>query len=77
MSQEDLTLGNTGEKQSENTSSNTPKFLKRILLNSKKYRAKIDILSVILKDDGAYSAEEVDDMLEKFLKKEIKRAKNK
>lgn len=46
----------------------TFKFTKKQLLKSKKYVNRQDVLNALLKDDKAYSFEEVDNILEKFYK---------
>lgn len=44
------------------------KFSKSQLLKSKKYVDRRDALSALLKDDEAYTFEQVDEILEKFYK---------
>lgn len=83
MSTEEFTSGNSGEETSQETSevtvtqetTSTPKFLKKAILASKKYRKYVDILTVKLEKDVTYSAEEIDDIVKKFLKREISRKK--
>lgn len=47
------------------------KFTKEQILASKKYSNRRDALGVILKDDGLYSIEQVDELLTKFLKGKV------
>ncbi len=47
-------------------------FSKSRILSSKKYQKKKDVLSVLLEDGKTYSLKQVDDILNKFLKKEVK-----
>ena len=46
-------------------------FSKEQLLKSKKYRNRRDALGVILADDKMYSKEDVDSLLEKFMKGKV------
>lgn len=48
------------------------KYTKESILNSKKYSERKDILSVILKEDEEYTSNDIDDILNKFMKGEIK-----
>lgn len=48
------------------------KYTKESILNSKKYSERKDILSVILKEDEEYTLNDIDDILNKFMKGEIK-----
>lgn len=48
------------------------KYTKESILNSKKYSERKDILSVILKEDEEYTSHDIDDILNKFMKGEIK-----
>ena len=44
------------------------KFSKKQLVSCKKYLKYIDILNTLLKDDTSYTFEEVDEVLNKFMK---------
>lgn len=44
------------------------KYTKESILNSKKYSERKDILSVILKEDEEYTSNDIDDILNKFMK---------
>lgn len=47
-------------------------YTKRDILISEKYKNKRDILNVILKDNAYYTLEDINKLLETFLKKEVK-----
>lgn len=47
-------------------------FTKQQWLNSKKYLAHGDVLSSMLKDGSLYSNEEVENLIEKFMKGQVK-----
>lgn len=47
-------------------------FSKEQILKSVNYRERRDLLSVLLKDDQQYSLAEVDQTIEKFMKKRVK-----
>lgn len=49
-----------------------PKFTKKELLASKKYRHKQDLVSALLADDATYTLAEVDKKIENYLNKEVK-----
>ncbi|ABX43316.1 hypothetical protein [Lachnoclostridium phytofermentans] len=51
---------------------NVPMFTKEQLLSSKRYNDKKDIISAILHDERLYSREEVDALIEKFMKGKVK-----
>lgn len=57
------------DKKSEEITLN--KFSKNQITNSKKYRKRRDLLNAILKDKQ-YSMDEVDVLIEKFMKGEVK-----
>lgn len=44
------------------------KYTKESILNSKKYSERKDILSVILKEDEEYTSNDIDNILNKFMK---------
>lgn len=48
------------------------KFTKESLLNSKKYKNRKPILSVLLEDGKSYSVKEVDIIVDKYMKSEVK-----
>lgn len=48
------------------------KFTKSQILKSKRYRDRVDLINALLKDDVKYSLEEVDKMIDKFMKKAVK-----
>lgn len=47
-------------------------FAKEQLLKSKKYTDKKDLLNVLLEEGKTYTAKAVDDLIDSFLKKEVK-----
>lgn len=48
-----------------------PTFTKAALIKAKKYEEQRDILSALLKDDREYTAAEVAEMVENFLKGKV------
>lgn len=58
------------DKKSEEITLN--KFSKNQITNSKKYRKRRDLLNAILKEDKHYSMNEVDVLIETFMKGEVK-----
>lgn len=48
-----------------------PTFTKAALIKAKKYEEQRDILSALLKDDQEYTAAEVAEMVENFLKGKV------
>ena len=48
------------------------KFSKSSIINSARYINKRDAINVVLKDNQKYTLKEVDEMLEKFYKTEVK-----
>lgn len=48
------------------------KFSKNQITNSKKYRKRKDLLNAILDKNKHYSMDEVDRLIEKFMKGEVK-----
>ncbi len=48
------------------------KFTKEQLLNSKQYAEKRDVLAAVLADEKAYSLEDADKLIEKFMKGKVK-----
>lgn len=49
-----------------------PKFTKKQLIDSNKYKKRKDLLTSLLNDDEQYSIKEVDDLIEKFMKGKVK-----
>ena len=49
-----------------------PTFTKENLVKSERYKNQRDILNALLKDDKVYTLKEVDNLIETFLKKEVK-----
>lgn len=47
-------------------------FTKEKILSAKRYRNRVDLLGVILKDGKDYTFDEVDSLLENFMKGEVK-----
>lgn len=48
-----------------------PTFTKAALLQAKKYEEQRDLLNALLKDDREYTASEVADLVENFLKGKV------
>lgn len=46
-------------------------FSKNQILSSKKYRDRKDLINVLLSDDNSYSLDEVDDLIDKFMKGKV------
>lgn len=61
-----------GAKESKETIAKEKKFTKNSLINSEKYKSKKDLLKVLLKDDGKYSFEEIEKIIEEYLKRKVK-----
>jgi hypothetical protein len=57
---------------SEETASKEPGYTKQQFLGSVKYKDKKDLLRALLVDDKSYTANEVEQLLNGFLKKEAK-----
>lgn len=49
-----------------------PTFSKRAFLKSEFYRGKEDLINTLLADDKFYTTDEVDDLIDKFLKGKVK-----
>lgn len=48
------------------------KYTKDQILSAKKYKHNKDVVNVVLKDDQLYTLEEVDKLIEKFMKGKVK-----
>ena len=59
------------KKKTENIKENVVRYSKEQLLNSKRYSNRRDALGVILADDKKYTIEDVDSLLEKFMKGKV------
>nr|DAM85478.1 MAG TPA: hypothetical protein [Caudoviricetes sp.] len=46
-------------------------FTKEQLLNSSKYKNRVDLLNVLLVDDKQYSLSEVEEKINKFMKRSV------
>ena len=46
-------------------------YSKEQIISSKKYSNRKDILNVLLKDDEEYSFSRIDEIIEKFMNKEV------
>ena len=49
-----------------------PKFTKEQILDSKKYSNRRDVLVAILDDEKSYTLEQIENLLEKFMKGKVK-----
>lgn len=47
-------------------------FTKEQIISSKKYRDRKDLINVLLKNGQSYSLNEVDDLIENFMKGKVK-----
>lgn len=56
----------------ESTTVTEKKFTKESILNSKKYKNRKPILTVLLKEGSTYSIKEVDVIVDKYMKSEVK-----
>lgn len=56
----------------ENKKVDVIKFYKENIINSKKYANRKSILKVLLLEDTQYSLEEVEEILNKFMAREVK-----
>lgn len=52
--------------------SKNPAYSKQQILLAKKYRHRKDILNVLLEDVNKYTMQQVDELLEKFMKGKVK-----
>lgn len=50
---------------------NLSMFTKAQIINSKKYRNRRDLLAAILEEDKNYSVEQVNILIDKFMKSEV------
>lgn len=62
------------EKVEEKTTTKVVKntFTKESIINSNKYSNRKDLLNGLLKDDKEYTFEQVDEMIDKFMKGKVK-----
>lgn len=51
---------------------NKVKFTKKQILEAKKYQIRKDLLMVLLSEEKQYSFDEVDKVIQGFMKKEVK-----
>ena len=49
-----------------------PKFSKKALVNSKRFRNECDLVSALLEDGNEYTISEVEDMIAKYMKGKVK-----
>ena len=61
----------TKKKKTETTEVKETKFSKEQILASEKYANRRDALNVLLAADGTYTVEQVDSLLEKFMKGKV------
>lgn len=59
------------KKKTENIQQNVVLYSKEQILNSKRYSNRRDALGVILADDKMYTKEDVDSLLEQFMKGKV------
>lgn len=63
---------NKKDETKVNEKDETTKFYKKQLVASKKYSRYKDLLNAVLKDDSTYSIDEVDELIENFMKGKVK-----
>lgn len=61
---------NLSEKKTEKAE--VVKFSKGQILTAKKYKHNKDVVNVVLSDDQVYTLEDVDKLIEKFMKGKVK-----
>ena len=59
-------------KKPKITAAEAVKFSKEKILTFQKYYNRVDLITALLDDDKEYSEKEVDQIMEKFLKEEVK-----
>jgi len=63
---------NKKDETKVNEKDETTKFYKKQLVASNKYSRYKDLLNAVLKDDSTYSIDEVDELIENFMKGKVK-----
>lgn len=58
-------------KSDEENNEQESLFTKEQLLNSAKYKNRVDLLNVLLADNKQYSLSEVDEQINKFMKRRV------
>lgn len=59
------------KKKEAASAASEPKFAKEVLVTSKRFIDKRDLVSAVLEDGVEYSIAEVDAMIEKFMKGKV------
>lgn len=60
------------EKKPAASAAKEPTFTKDVLVNSKRFRDKRDLVSALLKDGAEYTVSAVDNMIAKYMKGKVK-----
>lgn len=60
------------KKEPAASAATEPKFTKEVLVKSKKFKDKRDLVSAILEDGVEYTVEEAEKEIEKFMKGKVK-----
>lgn len=60
------------KKESADTAPNEAVYTREQILSSRKYAARRDLVSALLKEGAAYTLTEVDALIEKFMKGKVK-----
>lgn len=60
------------KKEPAASAANEPKFTKEVLVKSKRFKDKRDLVSAVLKDDVEYTIAELEKEIEKFMKGKVK-----
>lgn len=58
-------------KKENETKKEDVKFTKEQILQSKKFKNRIDVIKVILQDNKSYTLEEVQKEIDKFMKRRV------
>lgn len=66
-----MTLANKNKVEGEQVAEKVT-FSKEKILSAKRYRNRVDLLGVLLKDGKDYTFDEVDALLENFMKGKVK-----
>lgn len=60
------------DKKATEATAAVPRFAKAQLLASKKYASRKDLIGVLLAENTTYTTDEVDALIEKYLKGQVK-----
>ncbi len=60
------------DKKATEATAAVPRFTKAQLMASNKYASRKDLIGALLDDNTEYTIEQVDALIEKFMKREVK-----